>query len=252
MLSYREVVKRYGDVVAVDKVSVDFEPGVIHALLGPNGSGKSTLMKMAIGVVRPDAGEIRVDGIDPARNPVSARKIVGYAPEEIVIYESLTPAETLSFLGSVYGLPRGELEERVNLLVRLLKLEDHMNKLAGELSHGNRRKLLLVSALLHDPKVLILDEPFSGLDPEAGRVLREIMRKYASEGKIVLFSTHILELAEAVADVVTIMHMGRVVARGSPEELREELRAADLESAFLTATGLSGELKELLQVLWGS
>lgn len=251
MLSYRDVKKRYGDTMAVDGVSIDFEPGVIHALLGPNGSGKSTLMKMAIGVVRPDVGEVRVDGVDPTRDPVSARRIVGYAPEEILLYESLTPAETLSFLGSVYRLSRGELEERANFLVKLFKLEEQMNKLAGELSHGNRRKLLLINALLHDPKVLIFDEPFSGLDPEAGRVLREIMRKYASEGKTILFSTHVLELAEAVADAVTIMHKGRVVARGSPEELREELKATDLESAFLRATGLSEELKKLLQVLWG-
>ncbi len=252
MLSYRGVEKRYGHFVAVDNVSIDFEPGLIHALLGPNGAGKSTLMKMAIGVARPDAGEVRVDGVDPARDPVSARRIVGYAPEEIVVYESLTPVETLSFLGSVYRLPRDKLEENVNLLIKLFKLGEHMNKLAGELSHGNKRKLLLVSALLHDPKVLILDEPFSGLDPEAGRVLREIMRKYSSEGKTILFSTHILELAEAVADMVTIMHNGRIVARGSPEELRKELRASDLESVFMTATGLSGELKELLKALWGS
>jgi len=251
VISYHNVTKRYGSVIAVNDVSVEFEPGSVHALLGPNGSGKSTLMKLAIGIVQPDSGKIRLDGIDPSRDPVSARRITSYVPEKIVIYESLTPAETFSFLGSIYELDREKLEERVKLLVRLFKFERQMGKLAGELSHGNRKRLLLISALLHDPKVLIWDEPFSGLDPEAGKVLKEFMRKYALEGKTVVFSTHILELAEAVADVATIMHQGKIVARGSPEELREDLRAIDLESAFLEATGLSAELEELLKVLWG-
>lgn len=137
----------------------------------------------------------------------------------------------------------------MNLLVKLFKLGEHMNRLAGELSHGNRRNLLLVSALLHSPKVLILDEPFSGLDPEAGRVLREIMRKYASEGKTVLFSTHVLELAEAVAEVVTILHRGSVVARGSPEDLRDLHEASSLEGVFMKSTKLDRRLRKILTIL---
>ncbi len=246
MLSYSQVRKRYGDVEALKGVTVQFEPGKIHALLGPNGSGKSTLMKMAIGLVRPDSGQVRVDGIDPVEDPISARRIVGYAPEEIVIYESLTPAEYLSFLGYVYRLPRDELESRLETLIRVFKMKEHMGKLGGELSHGNRRKLLLMAALIHDPRVLILDEPFSGLDPEIARVLKEIMRRYADEGRVVVFSTHILELAEAVADEVTIMHLGEVVARGPMEELRGK---KDLESYFMEVTGLTSELEELLKAL---
>ncbi len=246
MLKYENVSKRYGNVVALSNVTVDFPPGKIHALLGPNGSGKSTMMKMAIGLVKPDSGRIFVDGIDPISDPVKARMIVGYSPEEIVIYESLTPAEYISFLGYVYHIPEEIMKERVGRLIRLFKMEDHMGKLGGELSHGNRRKVLIMSALIHDPQILILDEQFSGLDPEIARVLKEIMRKYADEGRTVVFSTHILELAEAVADEVTIMHNGELVARGPMEELKGK---KDLETYFLEVTGLTSELENLLKAL---
>jgi len=246
MLRYEGVTKRYGDVEALKEVTVEFPPGRIHALLGPNGSGKSTLMKMAVGLVRPDSGSVRVDGVDPISDPIKARMIVGYAPEEVVIYESLTPAEYLSFLGYVYKIPREELDERIGTLIRVFKMEEHMGKLGGELSHGNRRKLLIISALLHDPKVLMLDEPFSGLDPEVARVLKELMRRYAEEGRTVVFSTHILELAEAVADEVTIMHLGEVVAKGPMSELKGK---KDLETYFLEVTGLTSELEDLLKAL---
>jgi len=251
MISYVNVTKRFGDTLAVDNVTIVFEPGKIHALLGPNGSGKSTLMKMALGVVTPDEGEVRVCNINPSLNPVEAKKIIGFVPEENIVYESLTPAELLSFIGSIRGLSSLELKERVDTFVKLFRLEEHMGKLCGELSHGNKRKVLIAAALLHDPKVIILDEPFTGLDPGSGKVLKEILKKSVKEGKTIVFSTHILELAEAVAEEVTIMHSGRVVARGNPEELRSELKAADLESVFLEKTGLSAEIKELLKVLWG-
>ncbi len=246
MLKYEEVSKRYGSAIALSDVTVDFSPGKIHALLGPNGSGKSTMMKMTIGLVKPDSGRVSVDGIDPISDPMKARFIVGYSPEEIVIYESLTPAEYISFLGYIYHIPEGLMKERMDRLIKLFKMEDHMGKLGGELSHGNRRKVLIMSALIHDPKILILDEPFSGLDPEIARVLKEIMRKYANEGRTVIFSTHILELAEAIADEVTIMHEGKVVAKGPIDELRGK---KDLESYFLEVTGLTSELENLLKAL---
>ncbi len=250
MLKYEGVSKRFGEVLAVNGVSVTFDPGKVHALLGPNGSGKSTLMKMALGVVIPDSGRVSVDSIDPVKEPIKARRLIGYSPEEVILYESLTPSEHISLYGSIYGISRDNLVERSALLVKLFKLDDHMNKLVGELSHGNRRKLSLVLAFLHDPPVLILDEPFSGLDPEAGRVLKEFLKKFASEGKTVIFSTHILELAEAVADEVTIMHRGKVVLKGSKEELKSVKEEGGLEEVFMEVTGLSSELRELLDLLW--
>jgi len=251
MLIYQGVSKRFRGNVVLDGVSVEFRPGVVHALLGPNGSGKSTLMKMALGLVRPDSGRVVVGGVDPVRDPVSARRIVGYCPEEVVLYESLTPGELFSFVSSIYGVPNGFLRERIERLVRLFKLGDQVGKLCGELSLGNKRKLSLILALLHEPAVLILDEPFNGLDPESGRILKELLRKLASERGTVVFSTHILEIAEAVADNVVILSRGRVVGAGSPKELKERLSAPDLESVFLRATGLSDEVKEMIRLLWG-
>lgn len=246
MLKYENVVKSYGNVRALKGVSLELGPGKVHALLGPNGSGKSTLIKMAVGLVKPDSGKVRVFDIDPAEDPISARRIVGYMPEEPLIYESLTPAEWLSFLGYVHKIPADVLKERLNTLVKVFKMEDQMGKLGGELSLGNKRKLMLISALINDPKVIILDEPFSGLDPEIARVLKEMMKRKAEEGKIIIFSTHILEIAEAVADEMTIMHYGEVVAKGNISELKGK---RDLESYFMEVTGLSSELQELLKAL---
>ncbi|RZN60644.1 MAG: ABC transporter ATP-binding protein [Thermoproteota archaeon] len=252
MLSYVNVTKKYGEITALDNVTVEFKSGVVNALLGPNGSGKSTMMKIAIGLIKPDSGSVSVDGVDPSRDPVSARRIIGYSPEEIVLYESLTPAELFSFVGSIYRIPKDIVKERINQLIRLFKLEEHMGKLIGELSHGNRRKVSLVLSLLHEPRVLLLDEPFSGLDPQAGRILKELMRKHARDGRTVVFSTHILEIAEAVAENIVIMSNGRVVGSGSPDELKKRLSVSDMESAFLKATGLSEEVREMIRILWGS
>lgn len=245
MLSYRDVSKRYGDVIALKGVTLEFQPGKIHALLGPNGSGKSTLMKIALGLVKPDSGSVRVYDVDPVRDPIGARRLIGYVPEEVLIYESLTPSEWFSFVGSIYGMDRELLRERLDTLIRVFKMEEHMGKLGGELSLGNKRKVMLITALMKEPKVLILDEPFSGLDPEVARVLKEILRRKAEEG-VVIFSTHILELAEAVADYITILRYGEVVARGPISELKGK---KDLESYFMEVTGLSSELQELLKAL---
>jgi ABC-2 type transport system ATP-binding protein len=252
VIIYKDVIKSFGPVIAVNRVSMEIEEGCITALLGPNGSGKSTLMKMTIGVLRPDFGDIIVDGYSVVDDPISVRKIVGFSPEEINLFDSLTPTEIFSFLSEVYNISDDVFQDRVEFYVRLFKLDEYMNVLCGELSFGNRRKVSLVSALLHDPPILILDEPFSGLDPEAGRILKELLKKYASMGRTVVFSTHILEIAEAVANYIIIMNRGEVVARGRPDELRELISVSDLETVFMEVTGLSGELESLIRSLWGS
>ncbi len=251
MIRYLDVSKKYGEVVALDNISLDIEDGKITALLGPNGSGKTTLFKITLGVLRPDSGKIYIDDLDVVENPIEARRIIGYSPEDITLFESLTPLEMFNFISKVYGLRDKQYEKQLQLYITLFNLNSYMNKLCGELSHGNRRKVSLVSALLHDPKVLLLDEPFTGLDPEAGRILKEILKKNASENKVVMFSTHILEIAEAVADYIIIINNGRVVAEGSPDELRDMMQYRDLESVFLEVTGLSREVEQLIRTLWG-
>lgn len=251
MIRYMNLSKKYSGNIAIDNLTLDIMDGVVTALLGPNGSGKSTLIKMTLGLIKPTSGRVLVDGMDPFRDPIKIRMITGYSPEEVTLFESLTPLETLNFIGSLYGLGGRELEERIGFYVSLFKLGEHMDKLGSDLSHGNRRKLSIICALIHEPKYLILDEPFSGLDPEAGRILKELMRKYASMGRLVIFTTHILEIAEAVADEIIILNRGRVVARGSPEELRALYDESRLESIFMEVTGLSSELEQLIRSLWG-
>ncbi|HDM23415.1 ABC transporter ATP-binding protein [archaeon] len=246
-IEFRGVYKTYDGVIALEDVSLEIPSGKVCALLGPNGSGKSTLMKIALGLVKPDAGTVSVNGLDPFKEPIRVRRIVGYVPEEITLYESLTPAEYLSFVASVYGIE--DPESRALKLAELFEFTEHMYKLGGELSHGNRRKLMIISALMHDPKVLIFDEPFSGLDPTSGKVLKELLREYASRGRTVLLSTHILELAEAIADRVIVIHKGRVVAEGDVDELKKLTRRKEFEDVFFEVTGLSKDLDEMLKAL---
>ena len=250
MISYKGVFKTYGYLLVLNGVTADFEPGVVHALVGPNGSGKSTMLRMAVGLTRPDHGEVSVAGLNPAREPERVKRIVGYVPEEVSLYESLTPAETFSLVSWAYGLGRGS-ESRIDWIVDLFGLRGDLNRLVGELSLGTKRRLMIGLALTHDPRVLIMDEPFSGLGPEGAIIVKEILRRSAEEGRTVLFSTHILELAEAVADIVTILHRGSVVARGSPEDLRDLHEASSLEGVFMKSTKLDRRLRKILTILRG-
>ncbi len=248
MLSYRRVYKTYGYLSVINGVTIDFEPGVIHALLGPNGSGKSTLLRMAVGLTRPDSGRVSVAGVNPVERPEDAKRVVGYAPEEITLYDSLTPRETVELVRWAHGLgPR--VETRLEKLLEVFGLTEEADRRVGELSLGARRRLLLVCALVHDPPVLVLDEPFSGLDLEGAVVLREILRKEASRGKTVVFTTHVMPLAEALGDVVIILNLGRVVARGRPEELREAVSASSLEEVLLRETGVDARVRSILRAL---
>ncbi len=248
MLSYRRVYKTYGYLSVINGVTVDFEPGVVHALLGPNGSGKSTLIRMAVGLTRPDSGRVTVAGVNPAESPEEAKRVAGYAPEEVTLYDSLTPRETLELVSWAHRLDERRAD-RLERLFGLFGLDEEEDRLVGELSLGAKRRLLLVCALAHDPPVLILDEPFSGLDPEGAAILREVMREEAARGKTVVFTTHVMPIAEALADVVTILHVGRVVARGRPDELREAVSASSLEEVFLRTTGIDERIRSLLRVL---
>jgi len=216
-------------------------------LLGPNGSGKSTLMKMSIGLVVPDRGSVEVCGRSVLEDTVWVKRVVGYVAEEPVLYESLTVSEYLSFMLSVYGVssPR----DRVEGVLRALGLEEHVGKYIGELSHGMRKKVALAIAMLRDPPILVLDEVFSGLDVASARVVKAWLRAKASRGCVVVVSTHILPLAEAVADRVVILHEGQIVADTSPGNLSE--LGEELEDVYLKLTGYSPEIERLVEALRG-
>jgi len=245
---FNDVSKVYGGTIALSHVSLEVYPGKIYGLLGPNGSGKSTLMKIILGIVVPEYGEVRVNGLDPKTSPMEVRKIVGYVPEEPAFYESLTPSEYFSFLGSVYGVDKETLAKRVNALVEAFEFEEYLHELIGALSHGNKQKVAIIAALLHDPEIFVLDEPLSGLDPKVAKIFKELLREKAREGKTVLFSTHVLEIAENLCDEVVILWKGSVVAQGSVEEIRDKLKATGLEEAFLRLTG-SSQIQQIVEAL---
>lgn len=241
MLSYRGVSKSFNYIAALNGVTVDFEPGMVHALLGPNGAGKSTMFRMAIGLVKPDSGAVRVEGVDPSREPILARRIVGYVPEEMIIYESLTPSETFSFLGSLYHIDKEILVSRVERLSKSLGIWKFMDEIVGTLSYGIRRRLQIAYAMVHEPRVLVFDEPFSGLDLYSAMAVVRMLREKAEEGRTVVFSTHILQLAETTADMVTLIDKGKIVGRGTPRELYSKYSAKNLQELFLRLQSVGGE-----------
>ncbi len=246
-LRYVNVWKYYGGKAVVKGVSLSIKPGEVTVLLGPNGSGKSTLFKMSIGIVKPEKGDVLINGVNPSKDPITARRIVGYVPEDPIIYESLEVTEYLSFILSVYGVNTDE--GRINAVIKALGLEEHVGKLIGELSHGNKRKVLIASVMLRDPPILVLDEAFSGLDAASARALKTWIRGKAWSGSAVLISTHILPIAEAVADKIVIIHEGVIKAEGSPGEIKGLGRGGELEDVYLKLTGYSREVEELVKAL---
>jgi len=245
---YEDVWKAFNSQPVIRGVSFNVREGEIVALLGPNGSGKSTLFKMSLGIVKPDKGSVLVDGVDAVSNPIKARQVVGYMPEETVIYESLKLEEYIEFILSVY---RVKVEESlIEEIINILELEQHVGKLIGELSHGNKRKVLLATLMLREPPILVLDEVFSGLDPVIARIIKTWLRDKTRRGGAVLVSTHVLPIAEAVADRVLIIHRGEIVAEGKPGELKEIFGVKELEDVFLEVTGYAREYEDLIRELY--
>ena len=246
-VEYVNVWKYYGGKPVVKGVNLRVREGEVRVLLGPNGSGKSTLFKMSVGIVKPEQGKVRVNGVNAAEDPITARRVVGYMPEDPLVYESLEVTEYLEFILSVYGVRPSR--ERFAAVIKALGLDEHVGKLVGELSHGNKRKVMLATIMLRDPQVLVLDEAFSGLDVGSARAVKTWLRSKAESGAAVLVSTHILPIAEAIADNVTIIYEGKVVAEGTPKELRSLEGGKELEDVYLKLTGYSSEVEELVKAL---
>lgn len=233
------IVKDFGSVKALNSVTTTVEKGEIRGLLGANGSGKSTFMKIIMGLVKPDSGTISVEGIDPTVNPIEVRKIVGYVPETPRLYDYLSGIEYLDFVADLYGLSHEVKKERINEFLTAFGLKEQGNDLLSGYSLGMRQKIALSAALMNRPKVLIMDEALNGLDPRSAKIVKDTLLKLSSEGVSVLFSTHVLEIAEAICKNVTILDHGNIVAEGPIEELRTKSGGSSLESVFLTLTGSS-------------
>lgn len=240
--------KFYGDKKVLSDFSIAIEEGEIFGILGPNGSGKTTLLKIMAGISQYDDGSVSINDLDAKTNQIQIRKIVGYVPETPFLYESLTPYEYFSFIGSVREVPEDVARRRAGDLTKAFVMEEYNDQFIGSLSFGTRQKVSIIASLIHAPKILILDESINGLDPQSAKIFRDLLRSLAEDGMIVVFSTHILEIAENVCERLVIMKQGKIVAEGKTSEL---IKQKNLEDLFIELTS-SEDLSSLVSTLRGA
>jgi ABC-2 type transport system ATP-binding protein len=233
MIEIQDLTKRYGDFTAVDHLSLRAAPGEIFGFLGPNGAGKTTTIRIIAGLSLPTSGSVIVNGIDVVAHPVEAKSIMGYVPDRPYLYEKLTGRELLHFVADLYRKDWSACEPRALELMHYFDLDDWIDARIENLSHGMKQKLVLTSALVHDPAVLVIDEPMVGLDALAQRQVKVLFRRLIDQQKTVFLTTHTLSVAEAVCDRIAIINRGRIVASGTTAELKKD---AALEDAFLELT----------------
>jgi sodium transport system ATP-binding protein len=238
MIRVEDLRKHFGEVPAVDGISFEAPDGQVTGLLGPNGAGKTTTLRMLYGLMSPDAGHIEVDGSQVADDPQAAQAKMGILPDSRGLYLRLTPREHLRYFGQLHQLDGPTLDARIDELVQLLDMGSIVDRRAEGFSQGERVKTALGRALVHDPANVILDEPTNGLDVMGTRAMRSLIRRMREEGKCVLFSSHIMQEVSALCDRIIIISTGRIVAAGTPDELREQSGQANLEDAFVVLTGL--------------
>jgi ABC-2 type transport system ATP-binding protein len=239
MLELEGVVKCYGKFTAVKAIDLKVRRGEIFGFLGPNGAGKTTTIRMVAGVLRPTEGRVVIGGQDVGANPESAKARVGYIPDRPYLYEKLSGGEFLRFVAGLWGREGDAVEERIDRLLELFHLTQWKDELVESYSHGMRQKLLISSALIHQPELIVVDEPMVGLDPRSARLLKDLFRTFVDNGGTIFLSTHTLEVAEALCDRIAILSQGEIIALGSMDELRAQAHAggAHLEEIFLKVTG---------------
>lgn len=239
MIELKDVSKSYDGIRnAVDQLTLDIRDGEIFGFLGPNGAGKTTTLKLITGLLSLDQGSITVNGFDIEKSPLEAKQLFAFVPDNPDTFQRLKGIEYLRFIGDIYGISKEAREERVADLTRRFDIHDVMNQMIRTYSHGMKQKLILAGALLHDPEVWILDEPMTGLDPASSFQLKQLMREHADAGKTVLFSTHVLEVAEKVCDRLSVIDNGRLLFVGTMAELKERYSEdTSLESLFLRLVG---------------
>jgi ABC-2 type transport system ATP-binding protein len=249
VIRLEHLTKLYGSFRAVDDIALHVPKGALYGFLGPNGAGKTTTLRMIAGILRPTAGRIVIGGHDIAIEPIAAKRRLGFIPDRPFVYDKLTGAEFLRFVAGLYGQDGQLIERRIDELLDIFELSSWKNELVESYSHGMRQKLIISSALIHRPEVIVVDEPMVGLDPRGARLLKDLFREFCARGGTILMSTHTLEIAEALCDRIAIIQGGKIVAAGTMAELRAQ-HAADvgLEDLFLRLTG-GAEYKELKAVL---
>jgi len=249
MIELEALTKRYGAFTAVDDLSLRVADGEIFGFLGPNGAGKTTTIRMMMGLLLPTSGRIRLGGFDLAQNPIDAKRLAGFVPDRPFLYEKLTAAELLRFCGDLYEVDPPVRERRMEKLLDVFDLSEWAGELIESFSHGMKQRLAFAAALLHEPRLLVVDEPMVGMDPRGARMLRGLLRSLAREGTTLFLSTHSLEVAEALCDRIGIIQEGRLVAIGTQDELRQRAgNARGLEEIFLKLTGAE-DLLDVIQAL---
>jgi ABC-2 type transport system ATP-binding protein len=237
MIRTEHLTKRYGGLVAVNDLDLDIPQGQFFAFLGPNGAGKTTTIKLLAGLLKPTSGRAFIGGYDIQSDPVEARKIISYVPDMPFLYDKLEPMEFMLFVGQLYGMERAELARASDELFDVFGLDEVRTQPIEDLSLGTRQRLVIASALLHKPKVIIIDEPMAGFDPRSARVVKNVLKKRSRAGVTVFLSTHILHIAEELADQVGILNRGKLIAVGTIDELRElSGEQGELEDTFLALT----------------
>jgi ABC-2 type transport system ATP-binding protein len=239
MIRLTNLTKRYGKFTAVDGISLEVHRGELFGFLGPNGAGKTTTMRMIAGILRPTSGTIRIAGDDVAEDPIRAKSRLGFIPDRPFVYDKLTGAEFLRFVAALYGQEGETVDRRMEELLDLFELTPWKDELVESYSHGMRQKLIISSALLHRPEVIVVDEPMVGLDPKGQKFLKDLFRAFVDRGGTVLMSTHSLDTAEEMCDRIGIIAAGKILASGTMAEIRQQFQAGDqnLEDLFLKLTG---------------
>jgi ABC-2 type transport system ATP-binding protein len=252
MITLERLTKRYGSFTAVDGIDLHVPRGELFGFLGPNGAGKTTTLRIIAGILRPTAGRVLLAGVDLLTDPMRAKAHLGFIPDRPFVYDKLTGGEFLRFVAGLYGQDGATIERRIGELLELFELTPWTDELVESYSHGMRQKLIISSALIHRPELIVVDEPMVGLDPKGARLLKDIFRAFVERGGTVLMSTHTLEVAQVMCDRIAIVQTGRIVAEGTMAQLREQTAAGDasLEDLFLRLTGGS-KAQELAAILEG-
>ena len=245
MIAIHDLVKTFGDFTAVDRVSLEARAGEIHGFLGPNGAGKTTTIRIIAGLLKPTAGRVVVNGHDLATDPEAAKASLGFIPDRPFIYEKLTAGEFLRFHAGLYGMDGAGVGTRVGQMLELFELTEWEQELVEAFSHGMKQRLVMCAAFLHRPQAVLVDEPMVGLDPRGARLIKNVFRKMAERGVAILMSTHTLEVAQEMCDRISIIVQGKIIARGTVDELRQLAGGpgrddAQLTQVFLKLTGGSG------------
>ena len=230
MLQINHLTKSYGSKKAVDDLTLHIAPGEIYGFIGHNGAGKTTTIKACAGILPFDAGEIRIDGMDIRERPLDCKRMVAYLPDNPDLYEFLSGIQYLNFVADVFSVDKQTRAERIRRLAEVFGLTDDLAQPISAYSHGMKQKLAMISAWLHEPKLIIMDEPFVGLDPKAAHLLKEMMREHCDKGGAIFFSTHVLEVAEKLCDKVAIIKQGKLIRSGTMEEVKGD---ESLEEVFL-------------------